>query len=508
MMCRASGLRGLFNTWSEARVRQINKRIIMAFPDKTIVFFIPNTRWYDKRPWMQVPYVVAIITALLKDEFGLQMLDANAENLSIEQSQERLKQLKADMVLISGLSVEYFQQYHKSFEIAKMANAQCITLFGGVYPTLIPEDAMKDINIDYVMIGQAEGRLPEFMRLILSKATDALSCFDGIGFRNENGEVCINCTRSFTKDIAKPDFSLLDVGTYVQHKSQDFLSNTIEGANATIITSFGCPLNCSFCASRTISGRKVLFRPVEDVIEEMEFYIYEHGVRNFTFADENFLANRKRVEAILNTIIERNYQIVWQMGNVALWHLDDELLKLMKRAGCTAISPSIESGDPHVLKNVIGKPLKILEKAPGVVAKCKELDITVAAHFVIGLPEETWEEIRKTFSFAESLDTDLVVFHIATPYPKTEMYEYAKKHNMLPENFSFFNTDFYGTSRGFITTKEFTPFELMVLRSFEWDRINFKTPEKTAKIAKMMNFTLEELNEHRRRTRQKCGVHY
>jgi len=480
----------------------------MALSDKTIVFFIQNSRWYDKRPWMQVPYIAAIITSLLKDEFGLLILDANVEDLSIEQSLERLKQLKPDMVLISGLSVEYFQQFHKSFEIAKMASPQCITLFGGVYPTLMPEEAMKDKNIDYIMIGQAEGRLPELMRIILSDDKEALNRFDGIGFRNETGKVCINSTRSFPKYIAKPDYSLLDVGTYVKYKSQDFLSNTIEGANATIITSFGCPLDCSFCASRTISGGKVLFRPVEHVIEELEFYIYEHGVRNFTISDENFLANRKRVDSILNTIIERNYQIVWQMGNVALWHLNDKLLELMKRAGCTAISPSIESGDPHVLKNVIGKPLEILEKAPGVVAKCKELDINVAAHFVIGLPEETWEQIRATFRFAESLDTDLVVFHIATPYPETAIYEYAKTHNLLPENFSFFSPEFYGTSRGFITTKEFTPFELMILRSFEWDRINFKTPEKTAKIAKMMNFTLEELNEHRKQTRLKCGVYY
>lgn len=480
----------------------------MIFSDKTIVFFIPNTRWYNKRPWMQVPYVAAIITSLIKDQFGLFILDANVEDLSVEQSLERLKQLKADLVLISGLSVEYFQQYHKSFELAKMANAQCVTLFGGVYPTLMPEDAMKDINIDYVMIGQAEGRLPELLTIIMSQATDALASFDGIGFRDEHGQVIINSTRSFTKEISKPDYSLLDVHAYVKHKSQDFLSNTIEGANATIITSFGCPLNCSFCASRTISGRKVLFRPVEDILEEFEFYIHEHGVRNFTIVDENFLANRARVETILKTIIEREYKIIWQMANVALWHLNDELLELMKQSGCTAISPSIESGDPHVLKDVIGKPLEILEKAPGVVAKCKELGISVAAHFVIGLPEETWDEIRKTFSFAESLDADLVVFHIATPYPKTELYDYARTHNLLPKNFSFFSPDFYGTSRGFITTKEFTPFELMILRSFEWDRINFKTPEKAAKIAKMMNFTPEELDEHRKQTRLKCGVHY
>jgi len=480
----------------------------MKSTNKIVVFFVPNTRWYNKRPWMQVPYVAAIITSLLKDEFGIIMLDTNAKDLSMEQSLEDMRKLAPDLVLISGLSIEYFQQYHKAFEIAKMANQQCFTLFGGVYPTLMPEESLENINIDYIMIGQAEGRLPDFVRIILNQDEKALEQFNGVGYKNTRGEVCINRTRSFTRDLAKPDFSLLDVPIYVSHKSQDFLSNSIAGKNATIMTSFGCPLDCSFCASRTISGGKVLFRPVDDVIDEFEFYIKNHNVKNFTISDENFLANRKRAKSILNIIIDRNYQIVWQMGNVALWHLDDDILELMKKSGCIGLSPSIESGDPHVLKNIIGKPLSILEKAPNVIAKCKELDITVAAHFVIGLPEETWEQIRRTFSFAESLDTDLVVFHIATPYPKTQMYEYARDNHLLPDDFSFFNTATYGTCKGFITTKEFTPFELMVLRSFEWDRINFKTPEKTEKIARMMNFTLDELNEHRRKTRMSCGVHY
>ena len=480
----------------------------MANDRRKAVLFIPNTRWYDKRPWMQVPYVAAILTTLLKDAVELSLIDANVENLSMEQSRERLKDVHPDMVLISGLSVEYHEQYRKSFELAKQANPDCITMFGGIFPTLMPDEAMQDVNVDFIMIGRAEGRLPEFIGMIFAHDKDQLRAFGGIGYRNENGETIINPHTGFHRQVVKPDFSLLDVKGYVTHKSQDFLSNSVHGANANIMTSTGCPLSCSFCASRTVTGGKVLFRPVEDVIDEFEFYINQHGVRNFTIVDENFLANRKRVEAILNTIIERDYGIVWQMGNVALWHLDDELLELMKRAGCTAISPSIESGDPYVLKELIGKPLKILEKAPAVVAKCKELDIGVAAHFVIGLPDETWEQIRRTFSFAESLDTDLVVFHIATPYPKTALYAQAKARNLLPENFSFFSPEFYGTTRGFITTKEFTPFELMVMRAFEWDRINFKTPEKTAKVARMMNFTLEELEHHRRQTRVKCGVHY
>ncbi len=475
-----------------------------------IAFFIPNSRWFNKRPWMQLPYTVAILTALLK-EFNLQILDANAENLTEDETSARLREIKADMFLVSGISVEYYMQYDKSFELAKNANRDCITVFGGIYPTLMPEENLRNNNIDYVFMGHAEDRLSDFLKLVLAKDKPAMKKLPGIGFRDEAGTFIINPVTSFISDVkhlSKPDYSLLDVKAYITYKSQDVLSNTSEGANLPIVTSIGCPYNCSFCASRTVSGRKIVYRPVEDVLEEIEFFINEYGVNNITIIDENFMANRKRVEAVLNAFIDRKYNVKWQMANVAVWHLDDELLELMHKSGCTAISPSVESGSPRVLRDVIRKPLLILEKIPGIVAKCKELGIDVIAHFVIGMPGETWEEIRQTFRYAESLDVDLAIFHIATPYPRTELYELAVKNNLLPADFSFFSPEFYGTSRGFITTDEFTPVELMILRSFEWDRINFKTPEKTAHIAGMMRMTVEELNLHRKQTRLKCGVHY
>ncbi len=477
-----------------------------------IVLFIPNSRWYDKRPWMQLPYTISILTALLKEEFGLKLFDANAENLTEEECLFRLKENKPDMLLVSGISVEYFQQYHKTFEIAKTVNQDCITVFGGVYPTLMPEEALKDKNIDYVFIGHAEERISDFINIVLTHNKDTLKDLHGIGFRDENGKTIIKPIKSFISDInevVKPDYSLIDVNAYISYKSQDVLDNTTDtGTNVTIVTSFGCPYNCSFCATRTINGRSVNFRPIEDILYEIEFFIKEYGVTNITFIDENLTFHRKRVEEILNAFIDRKYNIKWQMANVAIWHLDDKLLVLMHKSGCTAISPSIESGSRRVLRDLVRKPLKILEKAPGIVKKCKELGINVMAHFVIGLPGETWEEIRQTFRFAESLDCDLVVFHIATPYPKTELYDIAVKNKLLPEDFSFYSPEFYGTSSGFITTDQFTPHELMVLRSFEWDRINFSTPEKTEKIAKMMSMTIEELNNHRKQTRLKAGVHY
>lgn len=477
-----------------------------------MVLFIPNTRWYGKRPWLLVPHSALILTSILKEGFDFRILDANAADLSEEECLIRIKELNPKIFLVSGVSVEYFAQYHKAFELAKRVNHDCITVFGGIYPTVMGEEALEDCNIDYIFVGHAEGRAPEFLHLLLNGEDEQVRRLAGIGFRDESGRTVINPLSCFLSDMddivktVKPDYSLIDVKSYLQQHTKDYNYNFNE-PTGILLTSYGCNYNCVFCATRTIRGRNIVFRSADDVLEEIEWLIREHGVKHLSFLDESLFADRKRTETILNAFIDRNYNLTWKMPNVSAWHLDDELLELMKKAGCKMITVSVESGSQRVLHKIIRKPLN-LDIFPGLIKKCRELKIDVGANFVIGLPGETFDEIRQTFRLAEKLDFDLCAFHIATPYPKTDLYKIAKEQHLIPDDFDFRNPKYFGTSQGFITTDEFTPFELMVLRAFEWDRINFKTPEKAAKIAEMMNITAEQLNEHRKQTRLKCGVYY
>jgi anaerobic magnesium-protoporphyrin IX monomethyl ester cyclase len=489
---------------------KIRNHSIALKPTKhDVVLFIPNTRWYSKRPWLLIPHSALILTSLFNKEFGFDILDANAGDLSKEECLASLAQKDPKIFLVSGVSVEYFEQYHKSFELAKTVNRNCITVFGGIYPTLMPHEALEDHNIDYIFVGPSEGRASGFLRTLLNGKYDRTRAYPGVGYRDASGRSIINPIASILadlKDACEPDYSLLDVDTYLKQQSMDYNIN-FDGPTGVLLTSYGCKYNCIFCAARTIRGRGTAYRSAENVIEEIEWLMQEHGVKHLSFLDELFLGDRKRAETIMKTFIARDYNLTWKMPNVSAWHLDDELLELMKMSGCKAIVVSVESGSERVLHKIIRKPLK-LNIFPPIVRKCKELGIDIVANFVIGLPDETWNEIRQTFRVAEELDFDLCSFHIATPYPGTDLFKIANKQKLLPEDFDFRNPKYFGTSQGFITTKEFTPFELMVLRSFEWDRINFKTPEKVAKIAKMMNMSVEQLNEHRKQTRLKCGVHY
>lgn len=474
-----------------------------------VVMVIPNTRWFGKRPWIMWPYSALILTALLKEEFDFKLLEANVDNLSEAECKDSLKEMFPDIVIVSAFSVEYSQQSHLAISCAKEACPNCITVMGGVYPTVLSDEVMeKDANVDYIFVGHGEDRVGEFFNII-AKKKERLQDFAGIGYRDDNGKVVINPVKSYisnVKEIVKPDYSLIKVDKYLDQRSKDYQLNS-DRRSVPIISTYGCPYNCIFCASRTVSGRKTVYRPIEDVLKEIEYLIYEHKVENLLFLDDNLLGNKLRIEAILNAFIDRKYNITWKAATVAAWHCSAELLELMKRSGCTQITISVESGSKRVLKEIIKKPLK-LEIIPRVVKKCKEVGIDIGGNFVIGFPGETWEEIRESFRFAEYCDFDLVHFHIATPLPKTDLYDIAKKGKLLPDDFSFTDPRYFGFCQGFITTDEFTPFELMILRAFEWDRINFKNPEKIAKIAKMMNLSVEQLSEHRKETRRKGGIHF
>ncbi len=475
-----------------------------------MVLFLPNTRWYGKRPWVLIPNSALILTGLLKNRFDFEIIDANIFDDTEEKAVERIKAADPTLFMVSGVSVEYFEQYHRAFAMAKAVNPEVVTVFGGIYPTLLPNEALEDKNIDYIFRGPAENnRAVGLIQCLLDGDHNRARQQSGIGWNDNNKKLVVDINQKYLVNLEsapEPDYSMIDTAAYLNEQSADY-NIGFSHPTGVMLTSYGCRYNCVFCAAKTIRGKGVVYRTAENVINELKWLMDDHGIRHFSFMDELFLGDRQRTEKIMRFMIDTPQELVWKMPNVSAWHLDDALLELMKAAGCTAIAVSVESGSQRVLREIIRKPLK-LKIFPAIVKKCKALDIDVVANFVIGLPGETWQEIRQTFRVAEELDFDLCSFHIATPYPGTDLYRIAKKESLLPEGFDFRNPDYFGTSQGFITTDEFSPYELMILRAFEWDRINFKTPEKIKKVARMMNMSEEQLKEHRKQTRLKCGVHH
>jgi len=474
-----------------------------------VLFVLANTRWHDKRPWLHAPYSAMILTSILKEEFDFNILDANGLDLSEEDCQRRIKEHNPNVVLVSGLSIEYHKQYHTTFALVKSACPDAITVFGGIYPTLLSEEAVKDPSVDFVFMGHAEERIDKFLKLILSGDDKKLHDFSGIAFKGSDGKVKVNPVNSYiskVKKMARIDYSRMDYEHYVySNGTADYLANPFV-RSAAIITAYGCKYNCAFCASKAICGVGVAYRPIEDVLEEIDYLIEKYKVKSLIFYDELLLGKRERINKLLNVFISKNYNLVWKAASVSAWDLDDEILELMKKSGCEQITISVESGSERVLREIIHKPRLKLDMIKPIIKKCKELGIVIRSDFIFGFPGEKWDEIRATFRFADECDFDLASFHIANPMPGTELYRIAKEKNLLPKDFNFLDDKTLGYRQGFITTDEFTPRDLMILSSYEWDRINFRTPEKAKRAAEIYGITPEQLNEHRRRSRENLGL--
>jgi len=481
----------------------------MSRKKKKLMLFIPNSSWDNMRRWSTTPLSILILIALLRDEFELHVLDANGQDYSDDKCTEVIKDVSPDAVLVSALSFEYASQCHKAIALVKEVSRDIITIMGGVHPTIVPEEVLEDRNVDYVFMRHAEGRLNNVLRTIFSGNKALLKEIDGLGFRDTHQNLVINPIKKFradVKEIVKPDYTFFDLSPYFSSKDNlgsHHLSGSIK--IATIITSYGCPNHCVFCANPLLCGRKVVFRPIEDILREIEYLIERYDIGQFIFIDDCFLLRRARVVSLFNAFIERGYSFKWKTTSVAAWLLDLDLLKLMKKSGCVQISIAVESGVQRVLTDIIRKPLK-LEIVPNVIRMCREVGLNIGANFVVGFPGETWNEIRETFRYAEACDFDVVHFHVAVPYPKTDLYTIAKSKGYLDPNFDFKNVKFIGHAQGYITTDEFTPNELMILRAYEWDRINFKSKEKNEKVAQMYNMSVDVLQRHRRNTRLNLGV--
>ena len=146
------------------------------------------------------------------------------------------------------------------------------------------------------------------------------------------------------------------------------------------------------------------------------------------------------------------------------------------------------------------KPLS-LNKVEEVVESAKKLDFLLVGFIVFGFPWETWEEIRQSFKYAEELDLDYWTFNIATPFPQTELFDMCKTANAFLPEFDFDSNNFKSFGMPCIRTKNFLPEELIVMRAFEWDRINFGSQAKKKKAAILNGLSLEEVEEWRINTR-------
>jgi len=208
---------------------------------------------------------------------------------------------------------------------------------------------------------------------------------------------------------------------------------------APIITTRGCPFNCSFCASKCMWMQKLRFRNPIRVVDEIELLNKQYGVKEFHFEDDNFTANKNHAMKVCQEIIRRNLDIVWACPNgVRIDTLDEQLLRIMKKSGCYLLAFGIETGSQEIADNM-NKHLD-LSKVPEKLKMVRDAGIETWGFFIIGLPGDNVKTISKTIDFAVSNAFRRAQFCIFTPLPGSEIFSKMENKDYDWDKFNFFNT--------------------------------------------------------------------
>ncbi len=367
----------------------------------------------DIRPPMEIAYVAALL-----EQRGIQCLirDYPVEGGTMETLQRDLRLFQPQLLVISCVSPSIDRDLG-TCHMAKTVLPDVVTVARGTHFLFYDEETLTRFpDLDLAVRGE-----PEYTVLEVALGRP-YSSIKGLSYR-AHGAIKRTPDRPFIQhldDLPFPARHLLCNELYVR-------ADTAE-PQATIQTSRGCPYRCMFCLTRTVSGSRHRVRSPENIVEEIRECISTFDIRNFFFRSDTFTLDAAWTTAVCRAIIERQLNIQWVCAS-RVDTLTAPVLTWMKKAGCWGISLGVESGSPEILSK-LHKEIT-LEQAKEAVRLCRTYGILSYAYFVLGLPWETRETLRQTFYFSRQLDSDLVEYYFAYPYPGTELYDFVATHGLL-----------------------------------------------------------------------------
>ena len=344
------------------------------------------------------------------------VVDAPPHKISIEQTVAMANDFE---LLVLFTSTPGFNVDVKIAGMMKDANPKMKVAFVGPPVTVEPEKSLRaSTAIDFIV-------RREFDRQIVAFAGGTpLSEIPGVSYR-ENGGIRHNPEGPVIENLDE-----LPWVTKVYKRDLDFRRYNVPfllNPFLAFYTSRGCPAMCTFCLwPQTHSGHRWRLRSADDVANEVRWALENFpGLKEIFFDDDTFNYRKERTIELCRKLKPLNF--TWSCTSRVT--TDYETLKAMREAGCRLMIVGYESGDAQILKNI--KKGATLEMAKRYTANAKKLGLAIHGDFIVGLPGETRESIRRTIDFAKQLDVETVQVSIAHPYPGTEFYDYVKQNNLI-----------------------------------------------------------------------------
>jgi len=351
------------------------------------------------------------------------IVEAGALQLSLNDTLTYILRTKPDAVGFRA-STASFPNAALLAQAVKNADPKVVTLIGGPHVTALPLETINDYpQFDFGVVGEGEETIIEALDTVKKDGLDGLGRVAGVVYRHGN-KAGVTPRRPYITDLDSLPMPAWDLLEDFPNRYQPPLLSYKALPVASMVTSRGCPFQCTFC-DRSVFGNRYRAYSAEYICRMIEHLVGRYGVRHILFYDDLFAASRTRLNAICNTIIEKRLDLSWSC-DAKVDSVTPDSLAMMKRAGCWEIAFGIESGSQRIL-DLVCKGITIAQIERGV-RLTHEAGIKVKGLFMMGHPGETRETIKETVDLACRLPFDHINISKLTPYPGSEIYKDAHKY--------------------------------------------------------------------------------
>jgi radical SAM superfamily enzyme YgiQ (UPF0313 family) len=362
------------------------------------------------------PHAFLYLGAVAREAgWDVTIVDGPAFGLTMDDCAERVLSLDPSVVGFTTTTMSIAKAARVA-ELVRASRPDIVRMVGGPHITALPEETFLHMPVfDLGCAGEGEALLVGTLQC-LESGSDPRH-IPGLVHRTDDGEVRLNPPAHEEVELATLPplaWDLLDDFPARYHAAATYLNKT---PFSDLIVSRGCRYRCTFCDNQTF-GRSIRALPVEAILENVDRLVQDYGIRSLFFTDDSLMTLRSDFEAVCAGLIERDYDLEWSI-NARTSEIDEEILRLMRRAGCWQISYGVESGSWEILKRI--------KKAATPRMQARALEMTAAAgiksnaYIIIGFPGETHETLRETEEFLKGVPIDTLRLTYFTPFPNTDI---------------------------------------------------------------------------------------
>jgi anaerobic magnesium-protoporphyrin IX monomethyl ester cyclase len=384
-------------------------------PTTSVSVILALPKWLTQRP-IQPMGLLYLAASLRRAGHHVQIIDGEVDRLENDTIAQMVAAERPTMLGITATTAQATQAFALARSV-KAVSPDTFVVLGGAHASSLPVLSMEEAPaLDAVVFGEGDLTILELVDRVRDRTS--LAGVAGVAYR-DGDQIVVNPGRELIADLDSLPFPAWDLIPMHKYIASTWFPNKVK-QYANIFTSRGCPYGCVFCGARKTWTRKFRARSAENIVAEIREIVDRYHIPNFFFSDDLFTLDRKRVVEVCTRLLELDLRITWTcLSRVNT--IDEDLLALMKRAGCCMISFGLESGSQAVLDKL--HKGATVEQGRKAVEMTKAAGIKVFGSFMVGSPGDTAETVDETIRFIRSLDLDEVGLGVTTAYPGTELFD-------------------------------------------------------------------------------------